>query len=189
MGTLTILIIAIGLAMDAFTVSIAAGVKLGRVTGLQTFRLAFCFGFFQFIMPVLGWYAGYSVEDFIGAFDHLVAMALLGFIGGKMIIESFEKNTGRKFRGDPTKGLTLIGLSIATSIDAFAVGLSLGVLNEGIWRPGIIIGLVAAAFTVLGLELGCKIGMILKRKMEFVGGVILIGIGVKIVLDHTVFAV
>ena len=189
MSTLTILIIAVGLAIDAFAVSTAVGIKLGCVTVRQTFRLAFHFGFFQFIMPILGWIAGYAVEGIICALDHWVALALLGFIGGKMIVESFEKDTARIFKGDPTRGLTLLGLSVATSIDAFAVGLSLGVLNKGIWYPSVIIGIIAAAFTALGLELGCKIGMVLSRKMEIVGGIILIGIGIKIVLDHTVFAV
>jgi len=187
MGILTILAIAVGLAMDAFAVSIAVGIKLGCVTGRQSLRLAFHFGFFQFIMPLIGWGAGYAVEDVIGAYDHWIAMALLSFIGGKMIFETFQKDRSDGFNYDPTKGLRLLGLSIATSIDAFAVGLSLGVLNEGIWYPSIIIGLVAAAFTVLGLELGCKIGTILNRKIEFIGGVILIGIGIKIVLNHVVF--
>jgi len=184
MGILTILAIAVGLAMDAFAVSIAVGIKLGCVTGRQSFRLAFNFGFFQFIMPLIGWGAGYAVEDVIGAYDHWIAMALLSFIGGKMIYETFQKDRSGGFNYDPTKGLRLLGLSIATSIDAFAVGLSLGVLNEGIWYPSIIIGFVAAAFTVLGLELGCKIGMILNRKIEIFGGIILIGIGIKIVLNH-----
>ena len=188
MGTLTILIIAVGLAMDAFAVSTAVGIKLKNVTGGHIFRLSFHFGFFQFMMPILGWAAGYTVEDIISAFDHWVAMALLGLIGGKMIIESLYNDNPQKFKSDPTRGLTLLGLSLATSIDAFAVGLSLGVLNEGIWYPSIIIGLVAAAFTMLGLKLGSRIGMIFSRKMETAGGVILIGIGIKIVLGHTLFA-
>jgi len=188
MGILTILAVAVGLAMDAFTVAIAAGIQLGCVTGRQTFRMAFHFGFFQFMMPILGWLAGYAVEDYISTFDHWVALVLLGFIGGKMMYESFENTTVPSFKSDPTRGWTLLGLSVATSIDAFAVGLSFGVLHEGIWYPSIIIGIVAAGFSVAGLELGCKIGTFLNRRMEFVGGLILIGIGVKIVLDHTVLA-
>ena len=188
MGTLTILIIAVGLAMDAFAVSTAVGIKLKNVTGGHIFRLSFHFGFFQFMMPILGWVAGYTVEDIISTFDHWTAMALLSIIGGKMIIDSFGNNRSQKFKSDPTRGLTLLGLSLATSIDAFAVGLSLGVLNEGIWYPSIIIGLVAATFTILGLKLGNRIGMIFSKKMETTGGLILIGIGIKIVLDHTLFA-
>jgi putative Mn2+ efflux pump MntP len=188
MGFLTILIVAVGLAMDAFTVSIAAGIKLGCVTGRQSFRMAFAFGFFQFMMPIIGWVAGYAVEDYIGAFDHWVAFALLSFIGGKMIYECFETEAVPSFRGDPTKGLTLLALAVATSIDAFAVGLSFGVLHQGILYPSIVIGIIAALFSVVGLEAGCRIGTFLNRKMEFIGGIILIIIGVKIVLDHTVFA-
>ena len=188
MGLLTILSIAVGLAMDAFAVSIAAGLRLGCVTGRQIFRLAFHFGFFQFMMPILGWMTGNTIENVIGTYDHWGACAILGLIGGKMIVESFKNSNARIAAADPTKGIALLSLSIATSIDAYAVGLSLGFLNESIWYPSIIIGFVAAAFTILGLELGCRIGMVLSRKMEIVGGIILIGIGIKIVLDHTVFA-
>jgi len=188
MGTITLLIVAVGLAMDAFTVAIATGIALGCVTGRQAFRLAFHFGFFQFIMPVIGWTAGYAVETYIQSFDHWVALALLCLIGGKMIVESFERKPEKRFRGDPTKGMTLFALSVATSIDALAVGLSLGVLHQGIWYPSVIIGFVAAAFTVLGLELGCKIGLLFSSRIVANWGINLLGVGIKIVLDHTVFA-
>jgi len=188
MGIITILSVAVGLAMDAFAVSVAAGIRMGGATGRQTFRLAFHFGFFQFIMPILGWTAGNFVEDVIGAFDHWIAFTLLGFIGGRMILESFDRGGGSSFRGDPTRGLTLVGLSIATSIDALAVGLGLGVLHESILYPSMIIGLVAGAFSVAGMELGRNIGVMLSRKMEAAGGVILIVIGTKILLDHTILA-
>lgn len=184
MGFLTILAVAVGLAMDAFAVSIAAGICLGCVTGRQSFRLAFFFGFFQFLMPLLGWGAGYAVGGHIQAFDHWIAMGLLTVIGGKMIHEALKPQDERCYTSDPTRGMLLLGLSIATSIDAFVVGLSLGILHEGIWYPSIVIGLVAAAFTVVGLELGCRIGTYLNRRMEILGGVILIAIGIKIVVEH-----
>ena len=185
MGFLTILFIAAGLAMDAFTVAVAAGVRLGRVTGRQMFH----FGFFQFMMPVAGWAAGAAVEKYIAAFDHWLAMGILGFIGGKMIYESFAAEGGAGLNtNDPTRGWTLLGLSVATSIDAFAVGLSLGVLDAAIWLPSVVIGIVTAAFTMIGIELGSRIGSMLNRRMELLGGIILIGIGVKIVLDHTILA-
>ena len=187
MGFLTILAIAVGLAMDAFAVSVAAGIRLGCVTGRQTFRLAFHFGFFQFMMPVIGWLLGFSVEKLISSFDHFVACGLLCIIGAKMIYDS-SKSDEEKMAADPTKGMPLIGLSIATSIDALAVGLSLGVLNAGIWFPSIIIGIVAAAFTAVGIELGCKIGSVMKSRIEIFGGLILIGIGIKILMDHMFFA-
>ena len=172
--------------MDAFAVSISTGIKLGCVTGRQTFRVAFHFGFFQFIMPVLGWLGGSAMAGIIGSFDHWVAMGLLGFIGGKMIHEALDETAGKDTAIDPTKGLYLISLSIATSIDALAVGLTLGVLHQSIWYPSIIIGLVAAGFTVLGMEIGCRIGIRFSKNMEIIGGIILIAIGVKIVLDHTI---
>lgn len=179
--------IAVGLAMDAFAVSIATGIRLGCVTGHQTFRMAFHFGLFQFMMPIIGWYAGNAAQRFISGFDHWVALVLLVFIGGKMVYEAFEENSSAESSGDPTRGMRLVALSVATSIDALAVGLSLGVLRLGIWMPSILIGVVAAAFTTLGIKLGCRLGLLFSKRMEIVGGLILIGIGVKIVLDHTVF--
>ncbi len=181
-----LLAIATGLAMDAFAVAIAAGIRLGCATGRQTFRMAFHFGFFQFMMPILGWTAGSLAGRFISAFAHWIAMALLVFIGGKMIHEALhhEDAPGRTAGIDPTKGAALIGLAVATSIDAFAVGLSLGVLNLGIIFPSILIGVVAAAFTTLGIKLGCRIGMLFSRRMEALGGLVLIGIGIKIALGR-----
>lgn len=180
--------IAVGLAMDAFAVSIATGIRLGCATGRQTFRMAFHFGFFQFMMPILGWAAGTFAGRFISAFDHWVAMALLVFIGGKMIYEAghTEHETEKASSADPTRGATLIGLAVATSIDALAVGLSLGVLNLGIVFPSVVIGLVAAAFSTVGIKLGCRIGVLFSRRMEILGGLILIGIGIKIVLEHVI---
>lgn len=187
MGLLTILVVAVALAMDAFAASIATGIRMGCVTGRQTFRLASHFGFFQFMMPVIGWFLGASMETVIKASDHWIALGLLGFIGGKMIYEAFGEREQSCTDSDPTTGLSLYSMSIATSIDALAVGVSLGVLTQRIWYPSIIIGIVAALFTVLGIKLGCRIGMRFSRNMEIVGGIILIGIGVKLVLDHTVF--
>ncbi len=180
--------IAVGLAMDAFAVSIAAGIRLGCVSGHQTFRMAFHFGLFQFMMPVIGWYAGNAAQRFISGFDHWIALVLLAFIGGKMVYEAFEEgDASGEAASDPTRGMRLVALSVATSIDALAVGLSLGVLHMGIWLPSILIGVVAAAFTTLGIKLGCRFGLLFSKRMEIIGGLILIGIGVKIVLDHTVF--
>lgn len=187
MGLITLLIIAVALAMDAFAVSIATGIKLGCVTSRQTFRLAFHFGLFQFMMPIIGWLLGAGMENLIEALDHWIAFGLLAFIGGKMIHESFAASQSSGSQKDPTKGASLISMSVATSIDALAVGVSLGVLNEQIWYPSIIIGIVAGVFTFIGIELGCRIGMRFSKNMEVIGGIILIGIGVKIVLDHLVF--
>jgi len=171
--------------MDAFAVSIAAGIRLGAVSGHQIFRMAFAFGFFQFMMPVIGWFAGSAAGKFMGAFDHWIAMGLLGFIGGKMIHEALGRDDSQVCEtNDPTRGFTLLGLAVATSIDALAVGLSLGVLGSGIWFPSVLIGIVAAAFTTVGLRLGCRIGILFSKRMEIAGGIVLIAIGLKILIEH-----
>ena len=183
MDLFTIFVLALGLAMDAFAVSITAGAVLSRVSLRTTLRLSWHFGFFQFMMPILGWAAGLIVVELIAAYDHWVAFGLLGFIGGKMIYESFQmKNISDK--KDPTRGWTLIMLSIATSIDALAVGLSMALLGVKIWLPSVIIGVVAALMTGLGIHLGRRLGVMFGNKMEFVGGVVLIGIGLKILIEH-----
>jgi len=172
--------------MDAFAVAIATGIVLGTVSGRQTFRLAFHFGLFQFLMPVVGYLAGMTVEGYIKGYAPWLAFALLGYIGGKMVYEGgwggAEGGNGGK---DPTKGMSLVVLSVATSIDALAVGVSLGVLhNEGIVYPGVVIGIVACTFTAAGLHLGKRLGVVFGRRMEVAGGVVLVAIGVKILFDH-----
>jgi putative Mn2+ efflux pump MntP len=184
--TLTLLGIAVGLAMDAFAVAIATGIVLGEVSGRQTFRLAFHFGLFQFLMPVIGYLAGMTVERWMEAYDHWLAFVLLGFTGGKMVYEGIcdgeeEGNGGR----DPTRGMSLVVLSVATSIDALAVGVSLGVLHsDRIVYPGVVIGIVACTFTAAGLHLGKRLGMVFGKRMEVAGGLVLVGIGAKILADH-----
>ena len=184
MSTLTLLGIAIGLAMDAFAVAIGAGLQLCDVTKRQTFRLAWHFGLFQAFMPILGWLAGLTLVEYIEPVDHWIAFGLLAFIGGKMIYEALKHQDEGVDRCDPTKGWRLVMLSIATSIDALAVGLSLAVLGVSIWWPALVIGVVAGVLTIVGLELGCRFGSLLGRRMEVVGGLILIGIGVKILVEH-----
>ena len=184
--TLTLLGIAVGLAMDAFAVAIATGIVLGKVSGRQTFRLAFHFGLFQFLMPVIGYLAGMTVERYIRGYDHWLALALLAYIGGKMVFEGL-RGDGEEGDGDrdPTKGMSLVMLSVATSIDALAVGLSLGVLRSGeIVYPGVVIGIVACTFTAAGLHLGKRLGTVFGKRMEVAGGLVLVAIGVKIMLDH-----
>jgi putative Mn2+ efflux pump MntP len=183
-STLTLLAIAIGLAMDAFAVAIGAGLQLCQVTNRQKFRLAWHFGLFQAFMPVLGWLAGLTLVEYIEPVDHWIAFGLLAFIGGKMVYEAFRHRDEETDRCDPTKGWSLVMLSIATSIDALAVGLSLAVLGVDIWFPAIVIGIVAGVLTIVGLELGTRFGALLGRRMEVVGGLILIGIGVKILVEH-----
>jgi putative Mn2+ efflux pump MntP len=147
--------------------------------------MSFSFGFFQFVMPLIGWSAGRTVSGFIESLDHWVAFGLLLFVGGKMIFESFhEKETGNASKADPTRGWTLLMLSIATSIDALAVGLSLAFLGEAILFPSVVIGIVALAMTWVGMVAGEKAGTYLGKKVEIAGGLILIGIGIKILVEH-----
>lgn len=176
--------IAFGLAMDAFAVAIGASVLLGRVTGRQRFRLAFHFGLFQALMPIIGWAAGSTVEEAIRAWDHWVAFGLLAFIGIRAIIESFKRIGEDADRTDPTRGVSLIVLSVATSIDALAVGLSFGVLGVAIWTPALIIGLVAGAMTLVGMFLGTRLGALFGKRMEAVGGIVLLIIGAHILWEH-----
>ena len=187
MNLLTILVLALSLAMDAFAVSISAGLLLPKLSFRAVFRLAWHFGFFQFLMPILGWLAGLSVRGWIEPYDHWIAFGLLGFIGGKMIYESFQMKTFSR-QNDPTRGWNLILLSLATSIDALAVGLSMALVGIRIWLPCIIIGVIAGLMTILGMFLGRRLGRLLGGKMEFIGGLLLIGIGLKILLEHLLSA-
>ena len=185
MDFVSILLIAIGLGVDALSVAVATGVLLGRPSRSAVLRMSFSFGFFQFMMPLIGWSAGRTVSRLIESFDHWVAFGLLLFVGGKMICDAFrEKEAGRAAASDPTRGGTLLILSVVTSIDALAVGLSLALLDAAILYPSIVIGVTAFAMTWAGMVFGGRIGSWLGRKVEIAGGLILIGIGVKILLEH-----
>lgn len=185
MDWLTILGIALALAMDAFAVALATGAVLDPLTKGHMFRLGFHFGLFQALMPIIGWLAGITVQKWISAYDHWIAFALLAFVGGRMIIEAFEEKE-EKAATDPTRGLTMVMLSIATSIDALAVGLSLAMLDVSVWIPSVVIGLVAGVLTVIGMLLGRRLGGTWGKPVEILGGVVLCGIGLKILLEHTV---
>jgi putative Mn2+ efflux pump MntP len=174
--------IAVGLAMDALAVALATGIVLGDVSARQTFRLAWHFGLFQFLMPVIGWLAGLSVERYLYGYGNWLAFFLLAFIGGKMIHESVRGKEKERAPSDPTRGISLVVLSVATSVDALAVGLSLGVMQLEIWYPAVIIGAVACVFTAAGMHLGAPLGKRFGRKMEMAGGLVLVGIGIRILL-------
>lgn len=183
MDWLTIFGLAVALAMDAFAVALGVGINLSPLTGRHLFRLGFHFGLFQALMPILGWLAGMTIQRWIQAYDHWIAFALLIFVGGKMLYEAFHSDA-TKDEKDPTRGLTLVILSLATSIDALAVGLSLGMLNISVWTPALVIGLVAGILTVVGLLLGRRCGTIWGKRVEILGGLILCVIGTKILLQH-----
>jgi putative Mn2+ efflux pump MntP len=177
--------VALALAMDAFAVSVGLSVRSGGLKRSQSLRLAFFFGFFQFLMPLIGWLAGRGFLDYIRDVDHWVAFGLLLLIGGKMVVHSFRsEGSEKKDAGDPTTGTTLILLSVATSIDAFAVGLSFAVLQQDVLFPSLIIGAVAFVMTLAGTKMGRAIGMLAGKRAELLGGLILIFIGIKILTEH-----
>lgn len=171
--------------MDAFAVAIACSVTLQRVSHRQTFRLAFHFGLFQAMMPVIGWFCGRVAAPYISTWDHWVAFALLALVGGKAVYESLygEKN-GDNTGSDPTRGMLLVMYSFATSIDALAVGLSLAMLGVPIAMPALVIGVITAILTTIGVRLGSRFRVHLGQRIELVGGATLIAIGCKILLDH-----
>lgn len=183
MGTVTILGIAAGLALDAFAVAVVAGSVLPRLTARHYFRLSFHFGLFQALMPVLGWLAGSAAAAFVQSFDHWIAFGVLFVVGGKMLLKPAEERADAA-RGDPTRGLTLVALAVATSIDALAVGFSLGLLDATILLPAAVIGLVAAGFTLCGMKLGRRVGKILGAWVQRAGGIVLIAIGTQILVRH-----
>lgn len=182
MNTVTVLFIAFGLAMDAFAVSVTSGFTIKYLRINHALRLAAFFGSFQAIMPVIGWLAGFSLRDFISGIDHWIAFGLLSIIGIKMIFESTKLKPDRKI--DPLNVYVLLILSIATSIDALAIGLTLSILNISIVTPALIIGIITFLLSFIGVYIGDRFGHFFENKIEVVGGLILIGIGIKILIEH-----
>jgi manganese efflux pump family protein len=183
MDWVSVVFVSFALAMDAFAVAVVAGASLDELTARRIFRLAFHFGLFQAMMPILGWVAGRAVHDRISAFDHWVAFGLLALIGVRMIIGAWREESHHR-KADPTTGWHMVLLSVATSIDALAVGLSLAVLGNGIAIPAVVIGIVTAAVTATGMALGRRIGEQWGPRIEAAGGLALIFIGAKIVAEH-----
>jgi manganese efflux pump family protein len=177
-----ILLIAVSMALDAVAVCLVAG-SLHQSDGPRpAFRLSFHFGLFQFLMPVLGWLAGRTVEPYIRDVDHWIAFGLLTFVGARMI---YAAARGEEVPpADPSRGWTLVLLSIAVSIDALAVGLSLGVLGISVWYPAFIIGLVTGILSLVALRIGHDYGSRLGKPVEIIGGLVLVGIGLRILLSH-----
>jgi putative Mn2+ efflux pump MntP len=155
-----------------------------RVFPLQVLRLSLAFGMAQAVMPVLGWLAGRTVVDLISAYDHWVAFVLLAGVGGRMIWESFHSEAGRRENVDITRGLVLFTLAIATSIDSLAVGLSFAFLEVNIALASATIGLVACMVTAISFLVGMKLGSVIEKRAEIVGGAVLLAIGIRILLEH-----
>lgn len=191
MKFVNIFAIAVALAMDAFAVSIATGINLKTVSYRQTFRLSWHFGLFQAMMPVIGWRAGASIRGYVERYDHWIAFGLLTFIGISMIKEALGNDKSKKPKKDQTRGWTLVILSVATSIDALAIGFSISLLKVSIWTPALIIGIVAGLFSIIGLQIGERIGSAQRVSLyaETIGGIVLIAIGFNILYEHGALSV
>lgn len=187
MGTLTLLLIALGLAMDAFAVAISNGICYRKTGVKEAMYMAFTFGLFQMAMPIIGFFAGRTVSGAVSAFDHWIALILLAFIGGKMIREGMKglKNPERIILKDRCSFRELLLQGVATSIDALAVGISFAIMDTNIMIAATIIGIVAFVCTLAGVVIGKIFGAALKQKSEIFGGLILVGIGLKIFIEHT----
>ncbi len=187
MNIIYILGIALALSVDALAVSVIHGVTIKNLKFRQAFAIAFSFGSFQAIMPFLGWSAGFLFREYIENIDHWIAFILLVIVGGKMIYESlFGKEETKDSQNEKNKLniITLLTLSVATSIDALAVGLSFSLLNIKILKPAIIIGSVTFFVCLIGVYIGDKIGHLFEKKLEIGGGIVLILIGAKILISH-----
>jgi putative Mn2+ efflux pump MntP len=202
-----VILIGISLSMDAFAISVSSGIAIPGLRPFYVLRSSFFFGLFQFLMPVAGWFLGSAFASYIGAFDHWVVFALLALIGGKMAIESLRKKSGAaeetkaaiegkkppaKLPGaSGTEGFAdirslgpLLAVSVATSIDALAVGVSFSLLDQGIWRNALIIGVVTFGCCISGFEFGRRLGRLFEKWAGVAGGLMLIGVGTKILIEH-----
>lgn len=178
-------LIGVGLSMDAFAVSVCKGLGMSKVNKKQTLLIGLFFGGFQAFMPFVGWVLGIQFKQYITAFDHWVAFILLSFIGGKMIWEVFHPDEDMEEGKDQPFSLKeLLMLAIATSIDALAVGIIFALQQYPILEAISIIGVVTFLLSVLGVYIGNFFGSRYKNKAELAGGIILIGIGLKILLEH-----
>ena len=188
MGITELILIGIGLSMDAFAVSVTNGLCCKEIKTGKTLLTGLCFGGFQGLMPLIGYFLGRGFAKYITAFDHIIALVLLGFIGGQMIFESFKKEEEKNDAVCLTAKMLLMQ-GIATSIDALAVGVSFAALdNVNITFAASAICCITFAFSVVGVFIGKKFGTVLNNKAQLVGGIILVGIGIKIFVEHTFFS-
>jgi len=181
MDALTIVLTAIALSLDCFAVALAAGIPGGRGGVRDAARIALAFGGFQAAMPVIGWLAGRSVISLISAYDHWVAFGLLAIVGVRMIHEGLSGEDERPVSLDTG---SLVLLAVATSIDALAVGISFAFLDTGILLPALVIGAFAFGISFAGALLGGVAAERWGKAMEVAGGLVLIGIGIRILVEH-----
>ncbi len=184
MEFLSIFLIALGLAADCFAVALSGSISMRTLSFPQVLRASLSFGIFQGLMPVLGWLAGRTIIELVADYDHWVAFILLVLVGSRMIWESFRSRDDRRENTDSTRGWLLLTLSVATSIDALAVGLSFAFMKINIVVASLTIAVVAFVATATGFLLGRKVGSLVGRRAEAVGGMVLIAIGLKILFEH-----
>lgn len=183
LGMMTSFLVAIGLAMDAFAVSLGVGATPHAQNRRARFRLAFHFGLFQGLMPILGWLAGSTISQWISTFDHWLAFGLLAYVGGGMIRSGLNHDL-ETYLQNPSRGKILVMLCIATSLDAMAVGLSMAMIGASIWLPSAIIAIVTFTLSFFGLRAGGGLGQRFGKRMEIIGGLILLLIGARILVQH-----
>lgn len=183
---ITFILLGIGLSFDSFAVSVSCGLMKREIRFKQAIIVASSLAFFQAGFPVIGWFIGGAVKDIIASFDHWIAFVLLAFIGAKMIVEG-KKTDGVLSSFNPFKFSVLIGLSVATSIDALVVGVSFGFLEMPIVFPVTVIGFVTFVASMLGMLFGKRISAKRSQQSLIIGGVILVSIGVKILVEHLFF--
>lgn len=186
MDFLTLFLISTGLAMDAFAVSITNGAIVRELQLRHAIRMAFFFGLFQAMMPLVGWSLGQIFYTWVSTFGHWIAFGLLVFVGGKMIYEALQDEECSLDNNCMSIQNVLI-LSVATSIDAMAVGISFSLLHLTIWFPIVVIGSVTFVLSLIGAYIGDRLGTLFENKVEWIGGLILIGIGIKILFEHYFF--
>ncbi|MBN2682570.1 MAG: manganese efflux pump [Bacteroidales bacterium] len=186
MDLLFVFLVAFGLSFDSFAVAICSGLRMPKILFFDAAKIAFSLAFFQGAFPLLGWLLGYYVKDYIEAVDHWIAFAILGFLGVRMVLESFKPDDCKQF--NPLKLKTMVTMSVATSIDAFAVGITFSFIETPILLSCAIIGAVTFVVAMTGILIGKKTGSVFGKRMEIAGGIILILLGVKILLEHLLAA-
>lgn len=185
MGIIELLVIAVGVSMDAFAVSVCKGLSVSRVRPAHALKTGLWFGGFQAMMPLIGFFLGMSFADLVSAVDHWIAFVLLALIGADMIKESFDRKDSTSAKDADFSSGTMLAMAVATSIDALAIGVSFAFLNVNIWAAVLCIGLVTGIFSAAGVYVGNVFGRRYKSMAELAGGVILVVMGLKILIEHT----
>ncbi|MDA3882021.1 MAG: manganese efflux pump [Bacteroidales bacterium] len=187
MDVASIILIGIGLSFDSLAASLTIGASGNNVTRKHIFRVAGSMAFFQTLTPLLGWLVGNHFKTIAEKYDHIIAIILLASIGGKMIYDGITHKDSENSNYATLPAIMLIGISIATSIDAFVIGITFGILRVNIFTAAVIIGIITFIFSVFGVYFGKKIGTKINDKIDIIGGIVLLGLGLKIFIDHTYF--